>query len=887
MFNSGQTGASLACVSLACVVLLTVAGGASGADRYVSTSGLDTNPGTLSQPWRHIQKAADSVMAGDTVYIRGNGGVYSERVTISNKDATAAQPIIFRTYPGDPMAIVDQAGITPPDGTSALLTIQNSDYITMQDMVFRNYQTTSKAKVPIGILVQGDGNGLKLLNNKVHHIWQSYATPGDFDANAHGILVLGNAATAINGLLLDGNEVYDLRLGASEAVALNGNVTNFTVTNNRMHDSNNIGLDFIGFEGVNANAALDQARQGKCANNVVYRVDSRFNPAYGGNFTTGGGDDTRAAPGIYVDGGRDIIIERNHVYDCNFGVSVGSEHPGRAASAVRVRDNVLHHNHVGGIVMGGSDSVENGGAQGCSFTHNTLYQNDTVGAGGGQVMIQHYVTGTIIQHNLMASTADFVQFVLKGNSTGSFAQNAINWNLYSRPAASSIEFYWDGNAIASFNNWKVISHQDANSLLVATPGLVNAAPTVNSPVTDFALLSTSPAVNAGNPAFAPASGETDFLGQNRVSGLSDMGAFEFKNPTPPLNVSLAPVNSSHVAGVSRTYTSKYSDADGIPDIAEARILINSSLNGANALHGMYLVNSNRLYLRDNANAAWLGGFAPLSNNVISNSQGSLNCALTTIGGNGNTLTVNWSFTPASTFMGGKYIYMQVRDKSNLVDGFEQMGTVQIVANKAPINYSLSPNSGSSAAGTARLLTAKYYDENGATDIAEARLLVNSAASGAGALMGMYTPANNKLYLRDNTNGSWLGGFAPGSANVITNSQGSLNCAATSVTFGAQILTINWSFTPATSFTGTKNIYLLVRDRSNAVDGLEPLGSWTITSSTSTARAASTPATTPAASDALQVRPVRHHGTQRIGQAATETAPDTLWRPDENTPGSAA
>jgi hypothetical protein len=39
---------------------------------------------------------------------------------------------------------------------------------------------------------------------------------------------------------------------------------------------------------------------------------------------------------------------------------------------------------------------------------------------------------------------------------------------------------------------------------------------------------------------------------------------------------------------------------------------------------------------------------------------------------------------------------------------------------------------------------------------------------------MYTPANNKLFLRDNANGSWLGSFAPDSANVISNGQGILS-----------------------------------------------------------------------------------------------------------------
>lgn len=87
--------------------LAVSAGFCSAVDRHVSTTGLDTNPGTFAQPWRTIQKAASLVVAGDTVFIRGNGGVYTERVSISSRDGTVAQPIVFKTYPGDPLAAVE------------------------------------------------------------------------------------------------------------------------------------------------------------------------------------------------------------------------------------------------------------------------------------------------------------------------------------------------------------------------------------------------------------------------------------------------------------------------------------------------------------------------------------------------------------------------------------------------------------------------------------------------------------------------------------------------------------------------------------------------------------------------------------------------------------
>lgn len=514
---------------------------ATAADRYVSTDGQDTNPGTFDQPWRTIQKAANTVVAGDTVHIRGNGGVYTERVTISNKDGTAVLPIVFKTYAGDALAVVDQIGVTPPNGTSALLTIQNSDHVTIEGLELRNYKTSGtnnqqKQQLPAGIYVTGDGDGIQIRNCKVHGIWQSCATRNDFGANGFGIAVYGTSSTAINNLVLDGNEVYDLRTGASESVVLNGNVTNFTVSNNTVHDCNNIGIDFIGFEGTAPTEALDQARNGICSGNEVYNVDSKFNPAYGGNFTVGGGDATRAAPGLYVDGGRDIVLERNHVHACNFAVSVGSEHLGKVVTSVTVRNNILHHCHVGGIVIGGSAS-DNGGADNCQITNNTIYDNDTVGFGGGQVMIQNHVTNTTIQRNIIASTADFAQFVLKDNTTGNFAAGAIDWNLYKGTAGGDFEFIWDGTAYSSFAGWQnadALAKDSHSTLLTGPLNLTNDNPTVDSPPEDFALTSASPAKDTGDSAaipFTPAAGEKDFGGQSRVTdGRVDIGADEFLTP---------------------------------------------------------------------------------------------------------------------------------------------------------------------------------------------------------------------------------------------------------------------------------------------------------------------------------------------------------------------
>lgn len=74
----------------------------SAATYYVSESGDNLNPGTLNQPWKTIQKAASTMVAGDTCYIRA--GTYRETVTPANS-GTAGNPITYKAYAGETVVI--------------------------------------------------------------------------------------------------------------------------------------------------------------------------------------------------------------------------------------------------------------------------------------------------------------------------------------------------------------------------------------------------------------------------------------------------------------------------------------------------------------------------------------------------------------------------------------------------------------------------------------------------------------------------------------------------------------------------------------------------------------------------------------------------------------
>lgn len=116
----------------------------------------------------------------------------------------------------------------------------------------------------------------------------------------------------------------------------------------------------------------------------------------------------------------------------------------------------------------------------------------------------------------------------------------------------------------------------------------------------------------------------------------------------------------------------YSDADGWENIKYAALLINTRVNGKNCFFGRYNQNSNRLYLRDNDNRKWRGGFTPGSDEIIENSYVLLDCAKTTVSGQGNTLTINWAVTFKNTFINAvRNIYLRVWDDEGASSGWKR------------------------------------------------------------------------------------------------------------------------------------------------------------------------------------------------------------------------
>ena len=538
-----------------------------GATFFVSKKGSDSNPGTIGSPWLTIQHAANSVSAGATVYVLG--GVYNESVNFP-ASGTVSAPITFQSYPGQ-TAIIDGTGVSVNGAQGLINIVGDRSYITINGFEIRHYTTDSEDNVPTGVWITGSGTGIQILNNRVHGI----TTRAEANGNAFGISVYGTSQTPITQLVISGNEVYDLRTGESESVNVDGNVTYFKITNNLVHDNDNIGIDAIGYEGVGP-VGYDEAMYGEISGNTIYNISGITNPGEGYGYD---------ADGLYCDGCAYVTIERNVIIQTDYGIETTSENqvcqangtewsgPNNTGTAARgkfpcygryvtVRNNIFYNSNACGNSIGGyAPATKNGGHSnggGSSyhdvFVNNTLYNNATQtgnyseGGSTAEFQIQNQVgsaQGDIYENNLVYA-GTFNTWIYSYASflpTYPAPPATLNWNLYNS-AAGYVEgtSIWWGNVSSypSFSNWQTSSGEDANSVN-ADPLFVNlgAAPP------DFDTLPSSPAIDAGSTSLpcnvgwcdpdgsSPDSiyGSTDFIGNSRIIGSTtgsniDIGAYE-------------------------------------------------------------------------------------------------------------------------------------------------------------------------------------------------------------------------------------------------------------------------------------------------------------------------------------------------------------------------
>ncbi|MGA8189607.1 MAG: Ig-like domain repeat protein [Candidatus Sulfotelmatobacter sp.] len=603
--NVGVLHAGLFVIAL---MLAPSLAGQTGATRYVSTKGSDSNPGTIGAPWLTIQHAANSVSAGATVYVFG--GVYNESVNFP-ASGTASAPITFESYPGQ-TAVIDGAGVSccssNGEGGNAiqgLINIVNQSYLVLAGFEIRDFTTGNPAYTPAGVWITGSGTGIQLLNNLLHNI----TTSSEENGNAFGIAVYGTSQTPISHLVISGNEVYSLKTGNSESVNVDGNVTNFAITNNLVHDNDNIGIDAIGYEGVGP-VGYDEAMYGEIRGNTIYNISGIHNAGEGNSYD---------ADGVYCDGCAYVTVEDNLIHNVDYGIEVASEHKicqstgteysssgtiGEGSSPcngryVTVRNNVVYDSNACAISIGGyANNV--GGSAHVVIVNNTLYNNNTQNQ-AGEFQIQYHsgkAQANIFENNLVYAGAQnvWINSFVEPSTSYPAPPATLNRNLYYSAAgyAEGTSIFWAGaSSYKSYSAYQSAAGEDANSLN-ANPLIVN----LGSTPPDFDITAKSPAVNAGSTSLScgvgwcnsnsPHSiyGSTDFIGNPRLNGSNiDIGAYESAGKTNSLTVTLTSGTYTLPPGRTTTLTATVSanPGDGGVPSGTVKFMLRSTLLGTETL----------------------------------------------------------------------------------------------------------------------------------------------------------------------------------------------------------------------------------------------------------------------------------------------------------------
>ena len=425
--NSGKNGkavtAALVCGVVLCLALFLAACGSqqgqadqadqqeqagqtNQAELHVATDGSDeSGNGTPDEPYATISFAAESA-PGSVIIV--HGGEYGPVELDAACSGTEDSPTVIRAAEGERPIIraeeadtADTADAADQENTAdhVCFSITNAHHISIEGIETEGgthgitYESTREA---------GDQplESIALRNCTVHGV-----------RGIHGINVYAyNDLAPVSGLSIEGCEVYDCECGDSESLVINGNVDGFLIAGNTIHDNNNIGIDMIGFEGLamhpegDANPyEVDQVRNGICRENVIYNISSEGNEAYYED-----GEYDLCADGIYVDGGRDIEICSNFIFNCDIGLEVATEHSPEDNELFRVTGIRVHDNVIAGckgwtsLCFGGYDK-DLGFTEDCEFDHNTLVDNET------QIAVQRSKNNKI-HSNLLVGGETAVEF---------------------------------------------------------------------------------------------------------------------------------------------------------------------------------------------------------------------------------------------------------------------------------------------------------------------------------------------------------------------------------------------------------------------------------------------------------------------------------------------
>lgn len=432
---------------------------------YVSPSGSDSNTGTLNNPWRTIQKAANTLVAGQSVKILP--GTYYEKFAPVNSGTSGAY-ILYTADPGT--VVLDGSGVAMSTDSKGdgLVQILGKSYIKVENLTLRNASVncvnisnnssgTAAAFIEInGLTIQNCNkvgirarfaNNLVFKNNQINHI--NYSS---------GIGVWWSSDVLVDHNTITNAHYYHECQGAyDEALTISAS-SRFEVRYNTLDNTEAKPAGFCtGSEKLGIDIK-ESSQNGLVHHNTVNNMN---------------------AAGIYVDGwhaGANGTATLNHIdiyqntTSNGGGITIGCEQADGVVEYINIYNNLVLNASFAGIQVRGAWG--DGLRKNITIYNNTIYGALPAGGNGGAGI---YVTtahlgsnngdaAVIIRNNIsmfyFLSSGGGSVGQIRAGSAAIAAFIAADHNIVFGPQSCSTEFpscvevggRVSANAVSVFNN---------------------------------------------------------------------------------------------------------------------------------------------------------------------------------------------------------------------------------------------------------------------------------------------------------------------------------------------------------------------------------------------------------------------------------------------------